>query len=253
MKISDSIDSIYSLDSFFPHAAQISLREDLQIHYQMVLDFLGPLLTAERREKIERVVGLRNFQTAVVLDGIYDRGNISAVMRTAEGLGFANFHVIETQERFKEANRVTQGADKWTEVRKWKTPREAAVHLKSLGHRLIVTHLDASKPLQDIDFTAPSALVLGNEKSGVSDAMIELADERVRIPMTGFVQSFNISVAGALCLYEIHRQQQDSLAQRLTPEQQGILRAHYYLRTLDSGKDMLIENLTRQGGPRHMV
>ncbi len=54
----------------------------------------------------------------MVLEGVYDRGNISAVMRTAGGLGFGNFHVIETQEKFKEANRVTQGADKWVESQK---------------------------------------------------------------------------------------------------------------------------------------
>ncbi len=222
----------------------------MQVHYQVVVDLLGPILTESRREKIHKVIAQRNFQNAVVLDGIYDRGNISAVMRTAEGLGFGNFHVIETQERFKEANRVTKGADKWLEVTKWKSPREAALHLKAQGHRLIVTHLEAATPLQDIDFRTPTALVLGNEKSGVSPEMLELADERVIIPMPGFVQSFNISVAGALCLYEIHRQLPATGPQNLSSEERGILQAHYFLRTLDSGKDMLIENLTRQRGDR---
>jgi tRNA (guanosine-2'-O-)-methyltransferase len=104
----------------FSHAESLSIDANLSVHYQLVLDHIGPLLTTERRQKIDRVVAGRNFETAVVLEGIYDRGNISAVMRTAEGLGFANFHVIETQEKFKEANRVTQGADKWVEVQKWK-------------------------------------------------------------------------------------------------------------------------------------
>ena len=83
------------------------------------------MLTPDRQKKIENVVSRRCFSIPVVLESIYDRGNISAVMRTAEGLGFTNFHVIETQEKFKQSQRVTQGADKWIETKKWKTSAEA--------------------------------------------------------------------------------------------------------------------------------
>ena len=190
--------------SLFPLSPQIPIRDDLRVQYDLVVKTIGPLLTADRVAKIERVVAGRNFSNAVVLEGIYDRGNISAVMRTAEAFGFVNFHVIETQERFKEANRVTQGADKWTEVQKWKTTRECVLDLKKRGHKIVATSLEASKPIDEIDWTVPTALVLGNEKDGISKEMFELSDERVVIPMTGFVQSFNISVAGALCLYHLY-------------------------------------------------
>jgi tRNA (guanosine-2'-O-)-methyltransferase len=205
------------------------------------------MLTAERRQKIDRVVAGRNFDTAVVLEGIYDRGNISAVMRTAEGLGFANIHVIETQEKFKEANRVAQGADKWVETTKWKQSSECIKALKAQGYKICVTTLEASKPLSEIDFSGKTALVLGNEKDGASPEMIAAADERMIIPMPGFVQSFNISVAGALCLYHIlqdrtHRRGSNA---DLTPEQQDILKAYYYLRTQDSAADSLKELFSR--------
>lgn len=233
----------------FPYSPEIPLREDLKVHYQIVLDKIGPLLTAERKHKIHKVVQGRNFSTAVVLEGIYDRGNISAVMRTAEALGFANFHVIETQEKFKEANRVTQGSDKWVETKKWKTTAEAVKFLKANQFKIVVTSLEASHPISEVDFSGRTALVLGNEKEGVSAEMLAAADERILIPMQGFVQSYNISVAGALSLYHIMQDRVRRLAKNadLTEEEQGILAAYYYLRTQDSAVDYLKEMFKRSG------
>lgn len=234
--------------NLFPFLPELEIDASLKVHYQLILEKIGPLLTAERKEKIERVVGQRNFSTAVVLEGIYDRGNISAVMRSAEGLGFANFHVIETQEKFKEANRVTQGADKWVEVQKWKQTADAVKNLKAQGYKICVTTLEGAKPLHEIDFSTPTALVLGNEKSGASPEMIAVADERVVIPMSGFVQSFNISVAGALCLYHISQDRLRRVGKNadLTLEQQDILKALYFLRTQDSAYDVLRELFNRK-------
>lgn len=232
----------------FPYGPELEINANLKVHYQLVLEKIGPLLTDERRQKIERVVSLRNFDTAVVLESIYDRGNVSAVMRSAEGLGFGNFHVIETQEKFKESARVTQGADKWVEVKKWKKTADCVRALKEQGYKICVTHLDEkSKPLHEVDFSGKTALVLGNEKDGVSPEMIEAADERIIIPMTGFVQSFNISVAGALSLYHISQDRLKKLGSNasLTQEEQGILQAYYYMRTQDSAAQYLEEMFSR--------
>lgn len=213
----------------------------LKVNYQDVMKHIFPLLTDERQRKITNVVNERCFNISVVLESIYDRGNTSAVMRSAEGLGFSNFHVIETFEKFKEANRVTQGADKWLEVKKWKTSKECIDHLKKNKIRICVTSLQASRPLQEIDFSTPLALVLGNEKDGVSKEMLEAADERVILPMPGFVQSFNISIAGALCLYHIWYDRKQKLGSNadLTNEQKEILKAAYAMRTMDSAESIL--------------
>ncbi len=227
--------------SLFPLSANIPVRDNLHVHYKLVMDTIGPLLTADRLGKIDRVVAGRNFSNAVVLEGIYDRGNISAVMRTAEAFGFVNFHIIETQEKFKEAKRVTQGADKWTEVKKWKTTSDCIKDLKKRGHKIVATSLEASKPIEEIDWTVPTALVLGNEKDGITKEMFELSDERVIIPMNGFVQSFNISVAGALSLYHIYLERLARFGKvaDVTQEEKDILKAHYYIRTQDSSADIL--------------
>jgi tRNA (guanosine-2'-O-)-methyltransferase len=231
----------------FDLTPEIKVNDSLNVHFDLVLKHIAPVLTASRLEKIKKISSERVYDVAVVLEGIYDRGNISAVMRTAEALGFINFHVIETQEKFKEANRVTQGSDKWVEVRKWKTTSEAIQHFKKNNIRICVTTLEGGRPIDEVDFNQPCAFVLGNEKEGASREIIEAADERVFIPMHGFVQSFNISVAGALGLYHI---QKELLKTRknlsdLSLEQQNILQAHYYMRSLDSAKDTLKELFDR--------
>jgi tRNA (guanosine-2'-O-)-methyltransferase len=207
------------------------------------------LLTPERRRKIDEVAQLRNFSNAVVLENIYDRGNASAVMRSAEALGFVQMHLIELGEKFKESQRTTAGADKWLEVKKWKSTGDCIRSLKAEGHQIVVTHLDAtSKPIDQVDFSNPTALVLGNEKDGVSREMIEAADHRVVLPMTGFVQSYNISVAGALCFYHIYMDRVRRLGKcgDLSLKEQRILQAEYYLRSLDSAADFLRELLDRK-------
>ena len=227
--------------SVFQLKDPIEIESGLTVKSDVILKLITPLLTEARQNKIEKVASLRNFSNAIVLEGIYDRGNVSAVMRTAEGLGFVNFHIIETQTRFKEANRVTQGADKWTEVEKWNNTKDCISALKKRGHKIIVTSLEASKPIQEVDFTVPTALVLGNEKEGISQEMKDLADERIILPMQGFVQSYNISVAGALSLYHIYQQRLQKLGkcEDVTSEQIKILKAHYALRTQDSSIDIL--------------
>ncbi len=233
--------------SRFPFSAEIALSSDLKIHYSLALKYLDSVLTKERVQKIEKVVQNRTFDVAVVLESIYDRGNISAVMRTSEALGFVNFHVIETQEKFKEANRVTQGSDKWVEVKKWKNTLEAVKNLKAQGFKLCVTTLEEAKPIDEIDFSEPVAFVLGNEKEGVSREMLEAADHRMIIPMQGFVQSFNISVAGAIGLYHIQQDRRRRLGKisELDQEQRDILKAYYGLRTQDSAKESLKELYSR--------
>jgi tRNA (guanosine-2'-O-)-methyltransferase len=226
----------------FPFSNPLQISPGLEASAASIMENIWPLLTPERRQKIERVVQGRCFSNVVVLENIYDRGNISAVMRSAEAFGFARMHLIELGEKFKESQRTTAGADKWIEVQKWKSTKECIQKLKAEGKQIVVTHLDAtSKPISEIDFSKPSALVLGNEKNGISQEMIEAADHRVIIPMEGFVQSYNISVAGALCFYQMYLSRQSRLGRcaDTNPEQMEILKAVYATRTLDSSEDVL--------------
>ena len=233
----------------FPFSEEISLKPDLKVPYQEVLKWIWPLLTPERQAKIEKVLEGRTFNNVVVLEGIYDRGNASAVMRSAEAFGFAQVHMIELGDKFKESQRTTAGADKWVELQKLKSTRECVAELKRQGKQIVVTHLDSgSRPISEIDFSIPTALVLGNEKQGASQEIIEAADHRVIVPMGGFVQSFNISVAGALCFYQMYLSRQAKLGRQgdLSALEKEILKAVYATRTLDSSADILEQKMSKE-------
>lgn len=221
----------------FPYDEVISVQPNRKIHYLDLIQKAERILTTERQKKIRKVAAERCFAVQVVLENIYDRGNASAVMRTAEALGFTQFNMIETGEKFKNANRVTQGAEKWIDVNKWKSTRDCIQSLKKKGYQIVVTHLDEkAKSISEVDFSKPTAFVLGNEKDGISPEMIDLSDHKVIIPMSGFVQSFNISVAGALGLYHIYQDRMRRLGKSadVSVEQSEILTAEYYARTIES-------------------
>ena len=229
----------------FPHSDPIECGQGERLSAAQIIDRLAPFVSDERKSRIDHVISNRTYSLAVVLENIYDRGNASAVMRSAEAMGFASIHMIEGGERFKAANRVTQGADKWLDIKKYKSTTEGVKALKERGYKVCVTTLEASKPIDEIDFSQPTALVLGNEKDGVSQEMLEAADERILIPMQGFVQSYNISVAGALCLYHVLQDRKRRLGQSgdLTDEQREILKATYYLRSTPKQARYLSANL----------
>ncbi|MCB0379464.1 MAG: RNA methyltransferase [Bdellovibrionales bacterium] len=201
-------------------------------HEDEIIESLKSQVTPERWQNIQNVVNHRDGSMAVVLEGIYDRGNASAVMRSAEAFGFYQIHHIELSDEFKESKRVTQGADKWLLQKKWTDTRSCIDHLKTHGFKIAVTHLEGGKPIDEVDFSTPVAICLGNEKDGASETLTKLADERVFIPMQGFVQSFNISVAAALCFQHIARKRQAYSGKSLSDAQKQQLLARYLLRSL---------------------
>ncbi len=206
-----------------------------------VLTHLAPRLTPERWGKIQKVISHRTCEVTPVLENIYDRGNISAVVRSAEGMGFQNIHIIEPTEKFKESQRVTAGAEKWLDIVRFKQTVTAVSHLRECGYQILATHLDANaKPLAKMDLLKPTAIVFGNEKDGISKDMIELCDATVILPMRGFVQSYNISVAAAMAFQTIAGAREHAgLDGTLSEKERRVLEAHYVLRTLDNAAEIL--------------
>lgn len=204
-----------------------------------VIHCFNNLITPERLQKIESVVQARSNSVHVVLENIYDKGNISAVMRSAEAFGFHKFTIIQPHEKFKDSQRVSQGAEKWLQLKKFKQTKPALEELKNQGLKIYTTALtENSKNIEDLSLDEPIALVLGNEKDGVSKEALDLSDGNVLVPMSGFTQSFNISVAGALCFQSLKRN-----AKRLNPEEALILKADYILKSLQHSEDRLLKVL----------
>ncbi len=206
-----------------------------------VLRHLAPRLTPERWAKIQKVVNSRTCDVTPVLENIYDRGNMSAVFRSSEAMGFQSVHVIEPGERFKESQRVTAGADKWLDILRFKETVTAVAAIRGKGYQILATHLNAdARPLAEMDLTQPTAIVFGNEKDGISKDMIELCDATVVLPMRGFVQSYNISVAAAIAFQTIASiRDQKKIGGTLSEKERRILEAHFCLRTLDNAAEIL--------------
>jgi tRNA (guanosine-2'-O-)-methyltransferase len=229
----------------FLHSATIDMsaygHAGIQFSAADVLKHLAPRLTPERWAKIQKVVSNRTCDVTPVLENIYDRGNISAVFRSSEAFGFQNVHVIEPGEKFKESQRVTAGAEKWLDIIRYKQTVTAVAAIRDRGYQILATHLDTkARPLSEMDLTKPTAIVFGNEKEGISTDMIELCDATVILPMRGFVQSYNISVAAAIAFQTIAGvRERAGVRDELLEDQRRILEAHYCLRTLDNAVEIL--------------
>lgn len=209
---------------------------------------LRPFLTDERAARIEEVLAGRTRTVVPVVEGLVNMGNVSAVMRSAEALGYQDFHVITDGQSFKDSRRTSQGAEKWLDVFQWPTAADGAAFLKSRGYHVVAAHLNEDAiPIDELDFTNPTALVFGNERDGVSEKMMELADEMMVVPMAGFVQSFNISVAAAVALYHAYR---DRIARTgfhgdLSDDELDELRAAYFLRSVRRAPEILEKSVER--------
>lgn len=216
---------------------------DRIISTQEIVSKLEPYLTPARIARIAQVIEGRTYSAATVVEHLYDIGNISAVMRSAESFGFLPFHIVERAEsKYKMSDRISRGTEKWLDIRKYNDTKKCVISLKEQGYKIFATDLNATHKIEEIDFSQKVAVVFGNEREGISETMRELVDGRFVIPMYGFAQSFNISVAASLCFYHIHQKRRQSFgfSGDLTESEKINLKAHYYLRTLDSAEEILL-------------
>ncbi len=144
----------------------------------------------------------------MVMENIHDPHNVSAVFRTCDAVGVLRVELLYTTETFpKIGKKSSSSANKWLEKRKHRSVRECYAALHREGFRICATRLGVPAPsLYELDLTAKTAFVFGNEHRGVSDEAAELADANFQIPMMGMIESLNVSVAAAVCLYEALRQ-----------------------------------------------
>lgn len=156
------------------------------------------------RERLAR----RQADLTVLLDGVHKPHNVSAILRSCDAVGVHRAHLVRPHGRdFATVSSTAQGADKWVNLQRHDTVADAARVLKASGHRLVAAHLDeGAVDFRELDLTRPTAFVLGTEKFGISASALELCDAVATIPMQGWVESLNVSVAAALLLFEAQRQ-----------------------------------------------
>ncbi|HEV7620598.1 MAG TPA: RNA methyltransferase [Flavisolibacter sp.] len=166
-------------------------------------------MTEERRQRIENVLNKRQNDLTIVLENVFDPHNISAVMRSCDAIGMQEIYVLNTKipRHKKWGERSSSSAAKWLTVHQYDNAEDCLSDLRKKYEVILTTHLSGdAKNLYELDLTQRIALVFGNEHSGVSDEIRQLADGNFIIPQVGMIQSLNISVACAVTLYEAFRQ-----------------------------------------------
>ncbi|MGB3005553.1 MAG: RNA methyltransferase [Chitinophagaceae bacterium] len=170
-------------------------------------------MTPERRDKLNDVLSKRQSNLTVVLENVFDPHNISAVMRTCDAIGIQEIYILNTKIPLhkKWGARSSSSAAKWLTIHQFENAAECFALLRKNYAKILTTHLSSDAiGLYEIDMTQPIALVFGNEHSGVSDEIRDLADGNFIIPQVGIIRSLNISVACAVTLYEAFRQKNNA-------------------------------------------
>jgi len=214
-------------------------------------DFMLP----GRAERLRRVAAERTRNLVMVLDGVHDPHNLSAVVRSCDAFGLLDLHVIETNARFRVSRKVSQGAEKWLDIHRWPQPEACAASLLDQGFQLwLADARPGSLPVDQLAWDRRLALVFGNEHAGASDRMRTLSTGTFHIPMNGFAQSFNVSVAVGISLALAQRGRQANLGRHGDLSEAEIDRlALDWQRRSVRASDLILRRLTRaraRGGER---
>ncbi len=183
-------------------------------------------MTPERSERLNSVLSKRQFNLTVVLENVADPHNISAVMRTCDAVGIQEIYILNTiiPRHKKWGAKSSSSAAKWLTIHQFTEVKACFEALRKKYKKIYTTHLSSDAvDLYDMNLTDDVALVFGNEHSGVSEALIGLADGNFIIPQVGIIKSLNISVACAVSLYEAYRQKQLAGHYQQPSDQSGTL------------------------------
>jgi len=210
--------------------------EDLAKTYE----YLKQFLTEERLRKIEHFAPESSDFVLPVLEDVYQFRNAAAIVRSVEACGFHKVIALQEENNFEPNLKVTKGADTWVEVEKLPRNMESFQKIKDKGYKIVVVSLENNaKMLPEYEITEPIALVFGTEMEGVSQEILNFADETLAIPMYGFTRSFNVSVAASLCMYELKQKLMKSgIDYKLNEEKLLRMKIRWTVNSIRSGEQI---------------
>jgi tRNA (guanosine-2'-O-)-methyltransferase len=221
------------------------------------IEYLKQFVSDGRAATLERVLDQRTAYLTLLLENLYQPHNCSAILRTCDCLGVQHVHVVEHDNHFTDNTEVSMGASAWLSVHRHAggeraTPR-AIEHLRASGYRVVAATPHAREVLvDDLDLHAGKiALLLGTEHTGLSREALDMADEHVKVPIHGFMESYNVSVCAALLVYSvIRRLRESSIDWRLPAGERREVLLAWYKHAVKSS-DRLLERLdaTRETAP----
>lgn len=203
---------------------------------------LSASITKNRLEKMERVLAQRTRHTTLVFEDMYQPHNVSACMRSAECFGIQEMHLIENKHKYTFNPGVSLGAHQWIDIHRYNqtafnTPNCYA-YLRKNGYRIVAASLNPDAlDLNTLDFTQKTALIFGTEETGLSQYALQNADLECIVPIVGFTQSLNVSVAVAICLYHARENlKKMNMEWRLTKAESDRIRLEWLCKSIPNGK-----------------
>ncbi len=197
-----------------------------------------------RRQRMTDVLARRLLHVHCVVEALHHRHNISAILRTCDALGIHHVHLVAGR-RFKVSQGTARGAERWLELHRHATADDAVAALHALGLKIYVADLaDEAVTPEAVPIDAPLALWFGAELVGVSDEARAAADGVVMLPMHGFAQSLNVSVAAALALRPVAERVRESGRGGMPRRDQAELLERWLARD-----DVLREGIRHRGAP----
>lgn len=181
-----------------------------------LIKYFKSFVSEKRLSKMENILSLRTRYLTVVLENIYQPHNASAVLRSCDGFGVQDVHIIENSNSYRVNPGVSLGTSQWLTMHRYNKEEENSIsaikNLKEQGYRIVATTPHRNdQNLETFDLSKGKiALFFGTEMHGLSNTVLENADEFMEIPMYGFVESFNISVSCALSLHNLSHRLRDS-------------------------------------------
>lgn len=208
---------------------------------QETFDYLKQFLTDERLSKIEHFSQESSDFVLPVMEDVYQFRNAAAIVRSVEACGFHHVVALEEENVFNPNLKVTKGAETWVKVEKMPNNLDSLKEIKNRGYKILaVSPENNATMLPDYEVKEPIALVFGTELEGVSDEILEFADETLAIPMYGFTKSFNVSVAAAICMYELKQKLMKSgIDYKLSEEKLLEMKIRWTVNSIRSGEKLL--------------
>jgi len=163
----------------------------------------------ERFQKLKKALYARQTDLTVVMENVHKPHNMAAILRSCEAIGIHEAHIVTPEGLSFKRPKAAAGVLNWIELQKHERLEPVIDQLKSSNSRIIAAHpSEDATHFREYDYTQPTAIVMGSERTGLSQQALNEVDELVYIPMHGLVQSLNVSVSAALILYEAQRQRE---------------------------------------------
>jgi tRNA (guanosine-2'-O-)-methyltransferase len=209
-----------------------------------IISKFSDVINDDRTTLLEEVLDQRTRYLTVVLDDIYQPQNSSAVIRTSECIGIQNIHIIEDRNEHKTNRDVVKGSSKWVDLNLYENKNgriECIKELKQQNYKIVAMTLsENSIPLERLPVKEKLALCFGSEDTGLHKEIEEAADYKVQIPITGFTQSYNVSVSAGISLYYLMNKIKDTNQNwQLTKEEKEKLLIDWLSKSTPTGKLLL--------------